>query len=306
MSALSNDGLGEDLRLTERAADGAAEAWLWWQTVPTLPGERLGVIGHFSAGGPAAAAAVLRSAENELRTRGCTLAVGPMDGTTWRQYRFVTDAGTEPPFFLEPAQPTSWPEWWRAAGYASLAEYTSTATDDITTRDARLDSVAQRMKAAAITIRAFDAEHFEDELARIYDVSVTAFQENFLYTPLPREAFIAQYRAIQSRVNPALVLLAEQSGKPVGYVFATPDFAQAQRGAPMTTFIVKTLAVLPGRAFAGLGALLLGEVHAAAQTLGFTRVIHALMHQSNRSRNLSAHYATAIRRYTLFSKRLLA
>jgi hypothetical protein len=48
----------------------------------------------------------------------------------------------------------------------------------------------------------------------------------------------------------------------------------------------------------------LGEVHAAAQSLGFTRAIHALMHQTNKSRNLSAHYARTIRRYTLFSKRL--
>jgi predicted N-acetyltransferase YhbS len=303
-SPRSNDDLGEDLRLAERGADGIGEAWLWWREVPALDGERLGVIGHFSAEGPAAATAVLRAAESKLAAQGCTLAVGPMDGSTWRRYRFVTDPGSEPAFFLEPMQPASWPEWWRTLGYTPMAEYTSTASDDISTRDERLDSVAARMKAAGVTIRAFDPSHFEDELVRIYQVSVTSFQDNFLYTPLPRETFIAQYRAIQSRVRPELVLLAEQGARPVGYVFATPDFAQAQRGEPVTTFIVKTLAVLPGRTYAGLGALLLGEVHAAAQSLGFKRVIHALMHQTNKSRNLSAHYAQTIRRYTLFSKRL--
>jgi GNAT superfamily N-acetyltransferase len=306
MSGSSTDSLGEDLRLNERASDGGAEAWLWWRSVPILPGERLGVIGKFSAESATAAAAVLRTAENELRTQGCTLAVGPMDGNTWRRYRFVTESSGEPPFFLEPTQPSSWPEWWRLCGYAPLAEYTSTATEDITTRDERLDSVATRMKAAGVVIRSFAADNFEDELARIYDVSIISFQENFLYTPLPREAFIAQYRAIQSRVRPELVLLAEHEGRPVGYVFATPDFAQAKRGEPLTTFIVKTLAILPGRTYAGLGALLLGEVHAAARSIGFTRAIHALMHQTNKSRNLSAHYATTIRRYTLFSKRLVS
>lgn len=117
---------------------------------------------------------------------------------------------------------------------------------------------------------------------------------------------MGQYRAIRTRVNPELVLVAEEAGRPVGYVFATPDFAQAQRGEIMSTVIVKTLAVLPGRAWAGLGALLLGEVHAAAHQLGFKRAIHALMHETNTSRNLSAHYAKTIRRYTLFSKRLAA
>jgi len=38
--------------------------------------------------------------------------------------------------------------------------------------------------------------------------------------------------------------------------------------------------------------------------MGFTRAIHALMHETNKSRNLSARYARTIRRYTLFSKRL--
>ncbi|HEX2099923.1 MAG TPA: GNAT family N-acetyltransferase, partial [Candidatus Synoicihabitans sp.] len=125
---------------------------------------------------------------------------------------------------------------------------------------------------------------------------------NYLYTPLPREAFIAQYRAVQARVRPELVLLAEHAGRAVGYVFAVPDLAQAQRGEPVSTFIVKTLAVLPGRTYAGLGALLLAAVHDAARGLRFQRVIHALMHENNRSRNLSAHYAQTIRRYTLFSR----
>jgi GNAT superfamily N-acetyltransferase len=192
------------------------------------------------------------------------------------------------------------------AGFGALAEYYSTATEDLAVRDERLDGVAARMGKARVTIRALDRTRFEEELAKIYEVSVVSFQENYLYTPLPKEAFFDQYRAIQARVRTELVLLAEQAGRPAGYVFATPDFAQAQRGEAVTTVIVKTLAVLPGRAFAGLGALLLGEVHEAARRIGFTRAIHALMHETNRSRNLSAHYAKTIRRYTLFSKRLAA
>jgi GNAT superfamily N-acetyltransferase len=304
MNTTSTASLGEDARLTEAGSEGKAQAWLWWTTVPDKIGEKLGVIGNFSAESPAAAAAVLRAAEDRLRAQGCTLAVGPMDGTTWRRYRFVTDAGTEPPFFLEPAQPPEWPEWWREAGFVPLAEYYSTATENLAQRDDRLDGVATRMRASGISIRPIDAENYEVELGRIYDVSIISFQSNFLYTPLPREAFIAQYLPLRSKMKPELVLLAEQNGRPVGYVFATPDFAQAQRGQPITNFIVKTLAVLPGRAFAGLGALLLGEVHAAAHRAGFKRGIHALMHETNTSRNLSAHYAQTIRRYTLFSKRV--
>jgi GNAT superfamily N-acetyltransferase len=299
-----NSESDDSLVLKEDGPDGIAEALIWWTHVPALPGERVGVIGGFTAASGVAAGRILSLAGAALKERGCSVAIGPMDGNTWRRYRFVTEPGTEPPFFLEPANPPEWPGWWQASGFEPLAEYYSSATDDLATRDPRLDGAERRMAAAGITIRALDPAHFEEELARIYDVSVVSFQDNYLYTPLPREAFFAQYRAIQARVNPRLVLLAEQAGRAVGYVFAMPDFAQAQRGEPITTLIVKTLAVLPARANAGLGALLLGKVHEQALSMGFTRAIHALMHETNKSRNLSARYARTIRRYTLFSKRL--
>lgn len=296
--------LGADERIEQREADGAAEALLWWTRVPAIAGERLGVIGGFQATSAGATASVLARAMARLRAEGCTLAIGPMDGNTWRKYRFVTETGTEPPFLLEPANPPEWPAWWRAAGFEPLAEYYSSVTEDLATRDERLGGVAGRMAASGVMIRGFDPARFDDELARIYDVSVISFRDNYLYTPLPRDEFVAQYRAVQSKLRPELVLLAEHAGKTVGYVFAIPDYAQAQRGERITTVIVKTLAVLPGRAYAGLGALLLAQVQAAAQRLGFTRAIHALMHETNKSRNLSAHYAKTIRGYTLFARRM--
>jgi len=296
--------MNADARVQASVDGGTAEALLWWAQTPTLPGEKIGTVGGFQATSGAAASEVLARAVDRLRAETCSLAIGPMDGNTWRRYRFVTDAGTEPPFLLEPTNPPEGPAWWRAAGFAPLAEYYSTATADLATRDARLAGVATRMAAAGVTIRAMDVTRFEEELGRIYDVSVVSFQENYLYTPLPREEFVGQYRAVQAKVRPELVLLAEQAGRPVGYVFAIPDLAQAQRGEPVTTVIVKTLAVVPGRTNAGLGALLLDAVHQAAQRLGFKRAIHALMHETNKSRNLSAHYAQMIRRYTLFARRL--
>ena len=45
----------------------------------------------------------------------------------------------------------------------------------------------------------------------------------------------------------------------------------------------------------------------AARALGYTRVIHALMHEDNRSLRLSEQYGTAVmRRYTLFARPLEA
>lgn len=286
-----------------RAGRGAM-ALLWWSRVPELPGERLGVIGGFQAAEAAEAADVLQAACARLRAAGCSLAVGPMDGNTWRRYRLVTEAGTEPPFFLEPANPPEWPGWWQAAGFGPLAQYCSAATEDLEAHDPRLADTAARVHDAGIRLRPLDPARFEDELDRIYDVSVVSFQENYLYTPLPRADFVAQYRAIRPLVRPELVRIAEREGRPVGYMFAIPDQAQAQRGEAVSSVIMKTIAVLPEYGGMGLGGLMFAEVHAAAKSLGFRRAIHALMHETNRSRRMSAHYARIIRRYTLLSRRL--
>ncbi|WP_414664732.1 GNAT family N-acetyltransferase [Horticoccus sp. 23ND18S-11] len=303
---MSTDSLAADESIAVTTTGGRAVAQLWWTRSPTLPGETPGVIGAFSATSADAAGAVLAQAAARLERAGCTIALGPMDGTTWRSYRFVTEAGTEPPFLFEPVNPPEWPGWWRAAGFAPLADYISTVAPDLAARDSRVAAVARRMAGAGVSIRPIQLGNFEAELGRIHDVSIISFRDNFLYTPISREAFLAQYRPMETQACAELVLIAEQAGRPVGYLFGVPDLMEARRGAPVRTVIVKTLAVLPGRAFAGLGALLLDTLHAAAHRLGFTRAIHALMHETNTSRALSAHTARTIRRYALFARRLRA
>lgn len=164
---------------------------------------------------------------------------------------------------------------------------------------------AQRLRTSGISLRTLSRENFVGDLTRIHDLSLVSFTRNFLYTPLSREAFLAQYLPLKDRIVCDLVLLAERDGEIVGYVFATPDYAQATRSVPVDTVVVKTLAVRPGRSCAGLGAWLLSEIQAAGASLGFKRAIHALMHEANNSGNLSSHYSRVVRRYALLSRRLI-
>jgi GNAT superfamily N-acetyltransferase len=289
--------------LATNGETAVARASAWWTTAPPLPGESLGAVGHFAASSRDAAKLVLDAACEALRSRGATLAVGPMDGNTWRRYRLVVDAGTEPPFFLEPTNPPEWPRWFLEAGWRRHSEYVSSVNDDLSRIDPAGAAKAQALAGRGVVMRDLRLEDYDAELRRIYSVARVSFAGAYLYTPIGEDDFVAQYAAAKPAVVPSLVTIAEHDGIPVGFCFCVPDVNERAQGRPMRTAILKTFAVLPG--YTGLGGALADRTHAEARRLGFTRVIHALMHVSNdRSRALSKRIAHEIRRYALFERRV--
>ncbi len=282
-----------------------ARCSLWWSATPTYSGHQLGLIGHYAARCADASTRLLSLACEQLALRGCTLAVGPMDGSTARRYRLLTQRGDEPLFFLEPDNPDDWPTYWTAAGFTPLAEYYSALQPSLDHVDPRMPALTARCEADGIQIRPLDFDRFDDELRRIYTVAAPSFLDNFLATPLAEADFLEQYRPVRPYIRPELVLFAERGDQLTGFVFALPDWLQAERSEPITTLVVKTLAVLPEVASRGLATLLSARLQEQATRLGFTRAIHALMHERNVSRRVSERFDGHIfRRYTLYARPL--
>ena len=281
-----------------------ARASCWWTSTPTHGGAPLGVIGHYAAVDGDAGGALLEHACRALATAGRALAVGPMDGNTWRRYRFIVERGHQPPFALEPDNPDEWPAHWTGAGFQALATYASAINEDPGAIDPRTDAALTRLHDHGVTFRSLDITTADAELDRLYRLSLLAFSDNFLYTPISREEFVGQYRAILPHVRPELVLMAERAGELIGYIFALPDILQGMRRQPIDTVILKTLAVDPAVRGLGLGGALLDLAQRTGHGLGYRRAIHALFHEDNVSGRISGRYAQPLRRYALFSRRL--
>ena len=277
-----------------------AQCSCWWRGTP----DDVGFIGHYSAAHADAGAAILEQACEVLATAGCTSAVGPVDGNTWRRYRFVVERGSEPAFFLEPDNPGDWPRHWAAAGFSPSVTYTSALNDDLSIEDPRTTESLARFATAGISIRAFDPARADADLRRIFALTTVAFRHNFLYSPIEKAEFLAQNRALLPFVQPELILLAERGATLVGYMFALPDLLQMQRGLASDTVVLKTIAVDPSASGMGLGGTLMDLVQRRARQMGFRRAIHALMHDANASRTISRRYARTIRHYALFSRPL--
>lgn len=294
-TVLARDEPDEHLVLDGACGEPAAHCSLWWST---------GAIGHFRAADATSGARLLSAACTRLAERGCARAIGPMDGSTWRRYRLVTERGEEPPFFLEPDTPDHWRESFAQAGFSVLARYCSSLQDGLTHRDARLDGVARRAAASHIRIRPFDPDRAERDLGAMHALALEAFSGAFLFSPIERARFIEQYASVLPFLRSELVLLAEQRGEVVAFLFALPDTFEMARGCAPRTVILKTVAARRGRVYAGLGHLLVERAITVAAALGFERAVHALMHEASGARNWSARCGKVFRRYALLGRSL--
>ena len=277
---------------------------IWWKHGPQLEGQKVGAIGHYAAGSDAAATAVLDEACRVLASNGMARVVGPMNGSLWRRHRFITSRGDYPQFFLEPENPDAYPLQFEAAGFQPFLRSTSSIVDDLTAPDERAEEIAQTLKGRQVIIRPIDLQKFEQELGAIHALVSHHFDEHPLYSPMSKQAFIDKHLRARSTILPDLTLLAEVDGKLVGFIFAVPDLLQERRGHEIDTLVVRTLASAPERRYAGLGRLLLAQVHTRAADRGFRHVIHALLPESSHWESLGQRSARIIRQYAIFLREL--
>lgn len=209
----------------------SARCSLWWTNTPPYKNERVGFIGHFESQNSKATLKLLEEACQLLKHQGCTLAIGPLDGTTWRRYRFVTESPlSAPPFFLEPTNPAAYPHQWLSSGFTSLTQYTSALQPSLEPHpeiDKRMEKLVNlRLAKTGICFRLLDVNKLEQELETIFGISLKSFASNFLYSPIAKAEFMGSYQKILPFALPELVLFAELDGQAVGYVFGLPDLLQ--------------------------------------------------------------------------------
>lgn len=297
--------VSDETIVVRRRGEVVGSCACWWRETPRLEDVRTGFVGHYNAEDAAAGADVLSAATDILLRAGCEVAIGPINGSTWHSYRFIVDRGSEPAFFLEPDTRDDWPEHWTDCGFLPLATYSSAVVERLDVEPPAIDRAARRLASNGVSIRSTDMSCANQELWKLFALSQTCFRRNLLYSPVGFDAFRQQYMAILPMVRPELVLVAERRSEVVGFAFAVADLLQIRQTGSTDTVILKTLAVHPDLEGAGLGGVLVARVHRQARDGGFRRVIHALMHDENRSRRLSDRFARPIRRYALFAKTLV-
>jgi GNAT superfamily N-acetyltransferase len=233
-------------------------------------GAPVGLLGFFEAANdPAAVTALLTAAVSWLREQGCASVRGPVNFTTWHDYRFATDGG---PGWVpgEPYHHDYYPELWTGAGFGVVSRY---ATHWVNDTQAVIDRFADRAALAArsgVVLRTVEAS----DLPALYRLAITGFAANYMYTPIEPDEFAHLYAAdgarLQAGASTSYVALAD--GAPVGFYYT---FGASLPGGEAS--VGKTIVVDPAVRDRGIYHLMMSAWLIAARDSG-RRALPALFH----------------------------
>lgn len=247
------------------------------------------------------AQALLDAVMKDAQADGAEYFVGPMNGSTWDNYRF-SESHDFPNFLLEPYHHLYYVQQFRDAGFEEIARYTSNVDTELACDWPQLFEKEREFADQGIRIRPIDVACLDEELEKLHPFIHDTFADNLLYTPISLSRFKAKYRAAAPLINKDYVLIAENAdGAVAGFIFSYDD-AYNRRGGSL---IIKTLARANGKSYAGLGHVLVNRVIRLARQRGYRSVVHAFIIERGDATLVSSNFAgRPYKTYVLFGKPL--
>lgn len=205
------------------------------QLVLAMPPEQGGGpgVGHwgmFEADDAEVAAALIAAAEDWLRGRGMTRAIGPMSLSVWDEPGLLVKGADHPPTVMMGHHDPAYQGWIEAAGYRGakdLYTYDLTITQDFPPLIQRIVSSGERN--ARIRIRKVDKSRFDEEAALVLGILNNAWSDNWGFVPLTDAEIAYAGKKLKPIVYEDLIRIAEVEGEPVAFMMTLPDLNELTR-----------------------------------------------------------------------------
>ncbi|KAF9551143.1 hypothetical protein EC957_010029 [Mortierella hygrophila] len=260
----------------------------------------VGYVGLFEARNEKAGTIVLKAATEWLRRTGVRQILGPVNLTTWLQYRLRVDTDEAPSMSFEPSHPEFYQACFAQAGFVKAVDYYSTffhidnIIDGYTnyTRGETLDSIHLGIQfwntldfASSLSPERHPNLTPQDNVAkRVYDLSIELFRGKELFD----EGFTRQnHRQIvlndmisrpqvdnSSLLDLSSFVVDPQNGEDVGYMACWVE--------DNDTLVLKTVGFVPRVRKSKVFAFALVETMKRARDVwGCTKVACALMNENS-------------------------
>ena len=193
--------------------------------------ESAGFFGFFeSINDPEVSRALLEAARNWVSRRGARIIRGPMNPSANYECGLLIEGFASPPQIMMTYNPQYYAELIEGAGFRrakDLYSFYLSADDLAAERAERIGRHA--LETNGVRIRPVEMKNFESEVQRVWEVYNSAWSSNWGFVPMTREECFFLARELKDIVVPDLVLMAEVSGRLIGFLLALPDINQALR-----------------------------------------------------------------------------
>lgn len=187
-------------------------------------GPGVGHWGMFEASDAAAAAALIAAAEDWLRGRGMTTAMGPFSLSVWDEPGVLVAGFDHPPTVMMGHHRPTYSGWIETAGYVGARDL-YTYDLDITKP---FPSLVERIIASGernprIRVRQVEKKKFAQEAALILGILNDAWCDNWGFVPLTDAEIAYAGKKLKTIVFEDLILVAEVDGEPAAFMMTLPD-----------------------------------------------------------------------------------
>lgn len=187
-------------------------------------GPGTGFWGMFEAEDPTVAAALIAQAEDWLRAKGMTKALGPVSLSIWEEPGLLVKGHDHPPTVLMGHHPARYQGWIEGVGYGAAKKIVTYDLDI----SKEFPPIVQRIVAAGeknprIHIREVNKAKFAEEAAIILAILNDAWSDNWGFVPLTQPEVDDVGKKLKPLVFNDLIRIAEYEGEPVAFMVTLPD-----------------------------------------------------------------------------------
>jgi GNAT superfamily N-acetyltransferase len=222
--------------------------------------EETGFFGFFeSVRDPEVAGGLLDAAAHDLKTKGMKTLRGPMNFSTNEECGFLIEGFGSPPMLMTPYNPLYYIELMENYGLRKVKDLYAYLYDVQESPPEKVVRVAAIAERRGISVRPIVKKKFHEEMLVFKEVYNSAWERNWGFIPLTDDELYNLGERLKQIAVPELTLIAEDQGKPIGFMGMVPDFNSVLRhmqGRLSPLSILKALYY--SRKITGLRLLLLG------------------------------------------------
>ncbi|MHB8880338.1 MAG: N-acetyltransferase [Thermodesulfovibrionales bacterium] len=190
-----------------------------------LHGEKTGFFGFFDCiNDTAVSARLYEKAAEHLTSEGMSRMRGPMSFSTNEECGMLIEGFNERPMIMMPYNPPYYNELTAEAGLRKVRDLYAYIYDVREKLPEKVLRVAALVEKRGITVRPIIMKQYLSDMMIFKDVYHSAWEKNWGFVPMSEKELEYGAGRLKQIIIPEMTLIAEEAGKPVGFMGMVPDF----------------------------------------------------------------------------------